>query len=201
MKFPELFEFGKTMAPNLSEKDWAEFEPSLEMVPAKVGDLIYKIGDTPKTFHIAVSGFYRNYLLDSKGKEFIKDFQGKFDFLAPYAELIQGQPSKVNFECLEPGMLMRGNFKRFQELAQTNVNWMKIYSRIAEERFIQKEQKECDFLTLSAAERYQKFLVKFPDFAKKVPQYQLASYLGITPVALNRLIKTGKTTGARGKKA
>ncbi|MFZ4713073.1 MAG: Crp/Fnr family transcriptional regulator [Bacteriovoracaceae bacterium] len=200
MKYPELFQLAKTMEPGLTEKEWGMFEPNLEMVQVKAGDLIYRIGEIPSTFHIVLSGFYRNYHLDHKGKEYIKAFHQRLNFLTPYAELIQGLPSKVNFECLEGGALLRWNFQQFHKLAESNVQWMKIYSKIAEDRFIQKEQREYEFLTLSASERYHKFLQEFPENAKRVPQYQIASYLGITPVALNRLIKTGSTTGAKPKK-
>ena len=200
MKYPELFQLGQSMAPDLNQDDWAQFEPFLELVQVKSGDMLYSIGEIPTTFHIALTGFYRNYHLDDKGKEFIKAFHQKFNFITPYAELIQGLPSKVNFECLESGMLLKWDFQKFQKLAESNLRWMKIYSKIAEDRFIQKEQREYEFLTLSAAERYYKFVEEFPEFAKKVAQYQLASYLGITPVALNRLIRTGSTSGAKSKK-
>lgn len=50
-----------------------------------------------------------------------------------------------------------------------------------------KEEHACSFKLLNSAERYQQFLAQYPGLGKRIKQYQLASYLGITSVSLSRI--------------
>jgi CRP-like cAMP-binding protein len=52
---------------------------------------------------------------------------------------------------------------------------------------LKKERREASFLLLDAGERYEAFLEDFADLVPRLPQYHIASYLGITPVALSRI--------------
>ncbi|MNG38637.1 hypothetical protein D3C84_1264130 [compost metagenome] len=58
---------------------------------------------------------------------------------------------------------------------------------MAESLYVKKERREMQLLTLSAEDRYRSFLEEFGALEKKIPQYYIASYLGITPVALSRI--------------
>jgi hypothetical protein len=56
-----------------------------------------------------------------------------------------------------------------------------------EQHFVAKEQREYEFLQLSAEERYRQFCAERPEHLAQIPQHQVASYIGITPVALSRI--------------
>ena len=58
-----------------------------------------------------------------------------------------------------------------------------------EKNFISKSNREIDFLTLSATERYEKFLMDSPELVRRIPLYQLAKYLGVSSEALSRIRK------------
>jgi len=57
-----------------------------------------------------------------------------------------------------------------------------------QESYLEKEQREYEFLQLSATERYENFKFRYADIVDRLPKHQIASYLGITAVALSRLI-------------
>ena len=79
----------------------------------------------------------------------------------------------------------------FDSLLETKLNPKEISNLMIEALFnlsIKKEQREYEFLCLSAPERYSIFKEKQPDLIERITQNDLARYLGITPVALSRII-------------
>ncbi|MNL75244.1 hypothetical protein D3C87_2010170 [compost metagenome] len=58
-----------------------------------------------------------------------------------------------------------------------------------ERLYIRKEERERELLFLSALQRYEAFLVKYPGLENRIPQYHIASYLGISPVSLSRMLR------------
>jgi CRP-like cAMP-binding protein len=71
-------------------------------------------------------------------------------------------------------------------------DWQVFGRKMAEENFIEKEQREFMLLQLPASERLKYFRNRFGELAEQIPQYQIASYLGITPESFNRLLKKEK---------
>jgi CRP-like cAMP-binding protein len=76
------------------------------------------------------------------------------------------------------------------DLYASDMEWQKLGRRIAELLYIRKEQRELSFLLLDAPARYQRFCAQFGQQADRIPQYYIASYLGIRPQSLSRLRKT-----------
>ena len=66
---------------------------------------------------------------------------------------------------------------------------MEFGKKIAEMHFIKREQREADFLKFTAEERFTRFVNRYPNLAKQLKKKDIASYLGITPVSLSRLLK------------
>ena len=78
-------------------------------------------------------------------------------------------------------------FRDFEALFDRHACWERVGRKIAEGMFISKERRERELLMLSAEERYRLFLGRYKHLEKRIPQYQIAAYLGITPVALSRI--------------
>lgn len=70
--------------------------------------------------------------------------------------------------------------------------WQTLGRLVAEKHFLAKEQREYEFLQLDVMERYNKFKEDFGPLMGKIPQHQIASYLGITPVALSRVLSKAR---------
>ena len=66
--------------------------------------------------------------------------------------------------------------------------------RLLEQLAIKKERREADFLLMSATERYEKFLQEYAHIVDSIPNYHIASYLGITEVGLSRIRRQLKLT-------
>lgn len=101
--------------------------------------------------------------------------------------LIKQAPCRINIASFETCTGYKIPWPSFRVLMNSSLEIMTLYTTILEQLFIQKEERETSFLTDSAKIRYQKFLAEFALLEKRLPQYHIASYLGITPVSLSRI--------------
>ena len=79
------------------------------------------------------------------------------------------------------------NYHLWKELFEDKICWHKLLITILEKAFCKKEKREREFLLYNAQERYESFLTSYPNLENRIRQHVIASYLGITPVALSRL--------------
>lgn len=70
-----------------------------------------------------------------------------------------------------------------------NYQLLFFYKKMVDAMLVKKEKHASSFTLQSNAQRYQQFLADYPGLEKRIKQYQLASYLGMTPVTLSRIRK------------
>ena len=132
-------------------------------------------------------GLFR-YYLNSTHHEITKDFA--VDLLNPlctsYSSLITRSPSKQNIEALEESDVFVWNYSEISEVLE-KMPWILFSKRIAELLYVRKEKREISLIKDSAEIRYTEFLSEFPGLSQRIPQYQIASYLGISPESLSRI--------------
>ncbi len=103
--------------------------------------------------------------------------------------MIQGLPSRTFIQALTDCEVAVVDAKTFAQFTEDKLPWQILQRKIAEWHFIQKENREYEFLKLSAMERFDNFKKDRAAIYKLIPDYHIASYLGITPQALSRLQK------------
>lgn len=138
-------------------------------------------------FAIVLEGLVRHFYVDAKGRESVKAFRGPGEFSAPYAEIILRKPSRTFIQALAPTRLLTFDVAQFEVMAADSLELTRLARRFVELHFVGKEQREYEFLQLSAEERYRQFCAERPEHLAHIPQHQVASYIGITPVALSRI--------------
>lgn len=127
------------------------------------------------------------YYLTKDGKDFTKDFclDTSNPFCTGFASFVTQTPSLINIEALEDSLVSVWQESYIRELFET-LPWLAFARKIAEMLFVRKEKREISLLRDSAEERYRLFVQEFKDVMQRVPQYHIASYLGITPESLSR---------------
>ncbi|MNI08038.1 hypothetical protein D3C73_610620 [compost metagenome] len=111
------------------------------------------------------------------------------EFITSYSSLLQNAPSFFAIQALMDSQLIVIPYSDFQSLFARHICWERLGRIIVEQLFVKKETRERELLLLSAEARYLLFLEKYGQVVKHIPQYHIASYLGITPVALSRIRK------------
>jgi CRP-like cAMP-binding protein len=100
---------------------------------------------------------------------------------------VAGGPAGFDIQALEDTETLCLPFEVSDALVARHPAWERLRRLAMERLFLEKEQREKDFLTLDATARYQAFLEREPGLASRVALHHVASYLGMTPVALSRI--------------
>ncbi len=151
----------------------------------KKGTILLKEGEKSKESYFVLKGCIRTYYL-LEGDEKTTAFYTEMDALTPPCVITQ-TPSDYYISCIEDSMILVSNADMEEEV---NAKFPKfdIMCRKFSEELLAKQRIDFDeFKTSSPEQRYLNVLEKRPDLIQRVPQHQLASYLGIQPQSLSRL--------------
>jgi len=150
----------------------------------KKNEFFIKEGVKAKDIAFLKSGIIRAFYTTKEGIEYNKHFFIENSFFGSYSSLITKKTNQINQQALtdcEIYVAEYSNFyKKFPELEKAG-------RKIAENRFVEKEQREIELVTLNATERYLIFQKKYPKLELLINQYHIASYLGISPTQLSRI--------------
>ena len=191
-QFDILYPILSNISP-ISEENWNRAKPYFHTKTLTQGDHLFRIDDDVKDFYFLIDGLARYYYLTIEGKEFNKSFAEKQGhLLSSISSVSHGSGSPFSVEVLSSFTTLYISYKKLLELGAEHKQWNDLLLRIYENLVIKKEKREADFLLLNATERYEKFLEDYSMIEDAVTNYHIASYLGITDVALSRIRKEMK---------
>lgn len=151
------------------------------------GDVLIQQGDRARTVRFIKTGLCRLYFVDAEGNEQTKYFLGPGYFVVPIHSLFLNVESWFAIQAASDCTGWSISNERFRKLISQDLSWATYWSRYLERLFIEKENRERDFLTLDARGRYEQFASGTNELFKQVPLHQIASYLGMTDVSLSRI--------------
>lgn len=180
--------FVQKIVPTLSEEEVKElFFKGKEVEFDKGEHFVTENAKCDRLLYIQ-KGVFRYYLLHD-GNDITKDFavDKQNPFCTSYTSFMLQKPSKIWIEAIEKSHVWSWNRNDIMSLFLNSPHWLLFTKLMADQMYYRKEKKEFDLLRCNAEERYQKFLLNFPGLSQRVPQYHIASYLGITPESLSRI--------------
>jgi len=151
----------------------------------KKGTILLKEGQNSKISYFVLKGCIRTYyILDIEEKT--TAFYTEMEVLTPHC-VISKTPSEYYIGCIEDTILAVSNSDLEVEIFSKFPKF-ETFSRILSEELLVKQQIDFDrFKTSSPEQRYLNLMQSRPDLIQRVPQHQLASFLGIIPQSLSRL--------------
>ncbi|RIW13411.1 Crp/Fnr family transcriptional regulator [Algoriphagus lacus] len=174
---------------SISTESLVEFKALFEPRVLKKGDYFIKEGQVANELGFLESGVMRVFYRNDKGTEYNKQFFVNPSLVGGYASLITNQPAKINQQALTDCDILVAKYADVQEFYSKYPIFERGARIIAEYYFVHKEQREIEIVLLDAEERYAIFQKEFPQLEQQIPQYHIASYLGITPIHLSRIRK------------
>jgi CRP-like cAMP-binding protein len=151
----------------------------------KKGTILLQEGQKSKDEYFVLKGCIRKYYItdgDEKTTAFFTEMEG----LTPHCT-ISKTPSEYYISSIEDSILLVSNSDMGIEI-NSKFPKFEIMCRMLSEELLAKQQIDFDeFKTSSPEQRYLNLIQKRPDLIQRVPQHQLASYLGIKPQSLSRL--------------
>jgi CRP-like cAMP-binding protein len=189
MLTPQIMDYYNQLSP-IPAEEWARVGGLFVPKSFKRNEFFLRVDEDPLHIGVVKSGLFRFFYIDEDGKEWVKSFETNLGLLAPYAEILQDRPSRTFIQALTDSEILVAPQKEFMAAVNGRLDWEMFLRRVAERFYLKKENREYEFLKLSAKERWMNFLEDFKHIHQEIPDYHIASYLGITPQSLSRLRKT-----------
>jgi len=136
-----------------------------------------------------LEGLIRIYYIDQAGNEVNQHFYQANEVIAPVDALVSKEPCQYFIQALEPTRLMVANYNALSEAGEDNPELLRLEIKMLQTIFIKSARREAHLLLGNADQRYRWFCKEYPELLDRIPQYHIASFLGISPVSLSRLRK------------
>lgn len=186
--FSQIRKYYQNIIPNLTQEKWHILENYFSLKYYKKGDLIIKAGQVCNEVWYINKGFVRVFIIKDD-KDISTGFFIKDQYISAYESFLTQKPSTDNIQAMEDCELIALNYNQIQELYKTEPIFEKFGRIIAENLFISISQRTNYFQVLTPEQRYEYLLDKNSQLIQLIPQYMLASYLGITAEHLSRIRK------------
>lgn len=177
---------------HLNEEEFAALQHIFSPKELKKGAFLAEQGRIERRFAFIESGLLRAFYTNNEGYEYNKTFFLENEFVGAYSSLVTGKVNYINIQAMEDAVLLVANYSDLLAVYDRFPKMEKLGRLLAEQFFVEKERREIELVLLDAEERYRIFRNEYPGLENRVPQYYIASYLGITPTQLSRI--RGKRT-------
>ncbi len=153
----------------------------------KKNHVLLEEGQVAKVCFLVLKGCVKRYYLED-GEEKIMEFYTENDPITMVSYTNQ-EPSAYYLSCVEPCLISTGTEERTQRFLAEFPRFIPIFIKIGDILTAKKQVSFDSFKKSSPEIRYQKLVELRPDLINRVPQYMIASYLGIKPESLSRIRK------------
>jgi CRP-like cAMP-binding protein len=150
---------------------------------------LVRCGEHSDALYLLDSGLVRLYYITPDGKERNKAFYRSGQITGAVSAAMTGSAAPFSIQCLEPVAAICCSFNALSRAADQQPGIARLNRELLSEAFIRNEQREAMLLTCNAEQRYQWLLDNEADLIQRLPQFHIASYLGIDAVSLSRLKK------------
>ncbi len=171
---------------NLPRDEIASLCQLSEVIELPARTALVRQSERAERFYFVVKGLCHACYYTAEGKQYSKEFYWKAGFMIGFEALIGQQPSPYLLETLSPSLLVSLPMSIIRTWRDDR---HPLYVTLLENQLINKEMKERIMLLNSPEKRYQLFCQSFPELEVKLADYQIAAYLGITPISLSRIKK------------
>jgi CRP-like cAMP-binding protein len=146
-------------------------------------------GDVCKHYTFVVAGCFKMYGVDEKGTEHNIQFSIENDWITDIGSFHAEKPSQLYIEAIEPGQVIQIEKPDLIFFYENHPKFNRIFRVILENHYIELQNRLLQTISISASERYLAFLDNYPHLSNRLPNTQIASYLGITPEFLSKIRK------------
>lgn len=156
-------------------------------VKIKKRQFIVQPNFTTKHRNYVYKGAFRAYVVGDGGQDHTINFAIDDWWITDYNSYIFQQPATMFVVALEDSIILQIDYEAEQELKRQNHKFETFFRIIAERGLAFQQRRIISNLIHTAEERYENYVSKYPQIVQRVPQYALASFLGMTTEFLSRI--------------
>lgn len=185
------FEYIKKIG-DISESSFKKLQELTTFRKLPANTTLCAAGSIPTNVYMIVSGVITAFVNSESGKHYTKRIYSPISFAGALTAILKNESSEVTYMTLTECSIYEMDFEEFKELCRQEFEIGRLYVKVLEHVFIAYEERNLDLMRLNATERYIKLRKQIPNIDNLIPQFQIASYLNITPVQLSRIRKQMK---------
>jgi len=153
------------------------------------GENILREGSLKKQHIFIVHGCLRSFYKMENGKEVTLQFAIKNWWIGDYITLYTENKSVMSIEGITQSKVLLIDKEKLDQLYLEHPEFETFQRKNFERHISTLQNRILSLLSLTASEKYDQFINQYPDFAQIIPNFQIASYLGITAESLSRVRK------------
>lgn len=147
-------------------------------------------GEVNTRIYFVTAGCLRSYAVDKNGTEHVLQFAPAGWWIADMLSFTKGSPARLSIDAIEDGEYIYFNKPDFEELNAAIPKFERFNRLLGQNAIASYQHRQIDNITLNASERYSTFCKLYPSLIKTLPQKQVASYIGVTPEFLSKMLNT-----------
>ena len=151
------------------------------------GEILIREGQTVNKTFFVTQGSLRSFCVDKEGKEHTLQFAIKDWWISDFIAIYNNEPASLTVECISDSAVIEFNAQKLNEIYLQFPEFEAFQRKNLERHVVSLHKRILNQLQLTALERYNLFLEQYPNIEQHVPNYHIASYLGITQQSLSRI--------------
>jgi CRP-like cAMP-binding protein len=170
-----------------SPEELSQMIAPFQVKKLKKKQFVIQPGFIPRHRNYVVKGALRAYVIDSNGEDHTIQFAIEDWWISDFNSYVYQQPATMFVVAMEDSVVLQIDYKDEQALKAANHKFETFFRIMAERGAAYHQRRIISNLTQTAEERYNNFLETYPLIVQRIPQYALASYLGMTTEFLSRI--------------
>jgi CRP-like cAMP-binding protein len=155
----------------------------------KKKQMLLQEGDVDNHGFFVTKGCLRSYAIDKNGYDHVLQFAPAGWWIADVGSLLTGKPGVLFIDAIDNSEILMLSRVSHEILYEKIPRLERYFRIIAERAFAASQRRLIDTLSLSALERYKRFAELYPALVDSLPQKQIASYIGVTPEFLSKMLR------------
>jgi CRP-like cAMP-binding protein len=173
----------------LTEQEMMFFTHRTHSRRIKRRQMILQEGFVCKHYSFVVEGCFKMYSVDDKGNQHNIQFAAENDWIMDIGSFHSQKTSRLFIEAIESSVILQIEQQDLYFLYINIPKLDRIFKVIIENKFVELQNRVLQNFSSTAETRYLSFLEQYPQLASRLPNTQIASYLGITPEFLSKIRK------------
>jgi CRP-like cAMP-binding protein len=171
----------------LTEEDERMLQSKFRVRKFLKNQFVVQNGDVCQFESFVLSGCLKTFYIDDNGQEHVVSFAVENWWTGDLGSFITQTPAELNVQCLEKSVLAQIHYDELQQLYGQVPKFERFFRIIIQKAFVAAQKRIVSNFSLSAKDRYLQFREQYPDIEQRVPQYLIASYLGMTKEFLSKI--------------
>ena len=151
------------------------------------GEVLIQEGQTVNKTFFVIHGSLRSFCVDKEGKEHTLQFAIQDWWISDFIAMYNHEPASLTVECITDATVIEFNTQKLTQIYLQFPEFELFQRKTLERHVVSLHKRILNQLQLTALERYNVFIEHYPNIEQHVPNYHIASYLGITQQSLSRV--------------